>query len=51
MKLWIVALCLLVVCTGGHAFGLRPSSNPIARWPSLAETWMSTIGMLPAATR
>lgn len=36
---------------GGHAFGLRPSSNPITRWPNLAETWMSTIGMLPAATR
>lgn len=36
---------------GGHAFGLRPSSNPITRWPSLAEAWMSTIGMLPTATR
>ncbi len=34
---------------GGHAFGLRPTSNPITRWPALAETWMSTIGMLPAA--
>jgi len=32
---------------GGHAFGLRPTSNPITRWPALAETWMSTIGMIP----
>lgn len=36
---------------GGHAFGLRPTSNPITRWPGLAETWMSTIGMIPAAGR
>lgn len=36
---------------GGHAFGLRPTSNPITRWPALAETWLSTIGMIPAAGR
>ena len=36
---------------GGHAFGLRPTSDPITRWPALAETWMSTIGMIPAAGR
>jgi acetyl esterase/lipase len=36
---------------GGHAFGLRPTSNPITHWPALAETWMSTIGMIPAAGR
>jgi dipeptidyl aminopeptidase/acylaminoacyl peptidase len=36
---------------GGHAFGLRPTSNPITRWPALAETWMVTIGMIPAAGR
>lgn len=36
---------------GGHAFGLRSTSNPISRWPALAETWMSTIGMIPAAGR
>jgi acetyl esterase/lipase len=34
---------------GGHAFGLRPTSNPITRWPALAEAWMSTIGMIPVA--
>ncbi|UJJ58288.1 alpha/beta hydrolase [Rhodanobacter denitrificans] len=36
---------------GGHAFGLRPTSNPITHWPALAETWLRTIGMLPAAGR
>jgi acetyl esterase/lipase len=34
---------------GGHAFGLRSTSNPITGWPALAQTWMSTIGMIPAA--
>lgn len=32
---------------GGHAFGLRPTSNPITHWPVLAETWLGTIGMIP----
>jgi acetyl esterase/lipase len=36
---------------GGHAFGLRPTANPITRWPVLAETWMRTIGMIPAIDR
>ncbi|MGN6374030.1 MAG: alpha/beta hydrolase [Sphingomonas sp.] len=31
---------------GGHAFGLRPSAQPISRWPALAQTWLHTIGML-----
>lgn len=30
---------------GGHAFGLRPTAQPITRWPALAETWLHTIGM------
>lgn len=34
---------------GGHAFGLRPTADPITRWPGLAEIWLHTIGMLPAA--
>ena len=33
---------------GGHAFGLRPTANPITRWPALAETWMRTIRVLPS---
>ncbi|MEO5560192.1 MAG: alpha/beta hydrolase [Dokdonella sp.] len=36
---------------GGHAFGLRPTSKPITRWPELAETWMRTIGIIPPAGR
>ena len=36
---------------GGHAFGLRPTSDPITRWPALAEQWMSTIGVVPATGR
>jgi acetyl esterase/lipase len=31
---------------GGHAFGLRPSTLPIAQWPRLVETWLRTIGMV-----
>ena len=31
---------------GGHAFGLRPTPNPITGWPKLAEAWLRTIGIL-----
>jgi len=31
---------------GGHAFGLRPSTLPVAGWPQLVETWLRTIGMV-----
>ncbi|WP_349810864.1 alpha/beta hydrolase [Xanthomonas dyei] len=34
---------------GGHAFGLRAGTLPIAQWPHLVETWLGTIGMLDAA--
>lgn len=34
---------------GGHAFGLRPSTLPIAQWPRLVETWLGTIGMVDSA--
>jgi len=36
---------------GGHAFGLRRTSDPITRWPALVEQWMNTIGVIPAAGR
>jgi acetyl esterase/lipase len=32
--------------TGGHAFGLRPTSFPITGWPQLVENWLGTIGMI-----
>ena len=31
---------------GGHAFGLRPSDQPITHWPDLAWKWLHTIGIL-----
>jgi acetyl esterase/lipase len=31
---------------GGHAFGLRPTAQPITRWPALAEKWLHTIGIV-----
>jgi len=32
---------------GGHGYGLRKTGLPVAEWPSLAETWLRTIKMLP----
>ena len=32
---------------GGHAFGLRPTSEPITSWPALADAWLHLIGVLP----
>jgi acetyl esterase/lipase len=37
---------LHVYAHGGHAFGLRPTSFPITKWPQLVETWLQTIGMI-----
>jgi acetyl esterase/lipase len=31
---------------GGHGYGLRPTAVPITGWPSLAEKWFHTIGVL-----
>lgn len=33
---------------GGHAFGMRPTTDPITReWPGQVEQWLRTLGMLP----
>jgi acetyl esterase/lipase len=32
--------------SGGHAFGLRRTQDPITEWPLLVERWLQTIGML-----
>jgi acetyl esterase/lipase len=32
---------------GGHAFGLRRTSEPITAWPALVEQWLGTIRMIP----
>lgn len=39
-----------IFAEGKHAFGLRHTSLPIASWPSLVETWLKTINVLPAAS-
>jgi acetyl esterase/lipase len=33
---------------GGHAFGLRRTKLPVTAWPELVETWLGTIGVVPA---
>ena len=35
-----------IYATGGHAFGLRPTAEPITHWTGLAEKWLRTIGVL-----
>jgi len=32
---------------GGHAFGVRKTTGPVAQWTEIAERWMQSIGMLP----
>jgi hypothetical protein len=31
---------------GDHAFGIRPTTLPIGRWPALVEQWLQTIDIL-----
>jgi acetyl esterase/lipase len=32
--------------SGGHAFGLRPTGQPITHWPHLVEDWLRDIGVM-----
>jgi acetyl esterase/lipase len=42
-----VPVDLRIYATGGHAYGLRPTRDPITtQWPAQAETWLKGIGML-----
>ncbi|HEY1955056.1 MAG TPA: hypothetical protein VGH28_05575 [Polyangiaceae bacterium] len=34
---------------GGHAFGLRRTSEPITAWPRLVEAWLAELGATSAA--
>jgi len=43
-----VAVELHVYPTGGHGYGLRPSTNDVSHWPSLAAQWLATQGWLKA---
>jgi len=38
---------LHVYAQGGHGYGLRRTALPVTAWPSLVETWLHTIKMLP----
>jgi acetyl esterase/lipase len=35
-----------VYVKGGHAFGLRPTDQPITSWPRLVGKWLRAIGMV-----
>ena len=37
---------LHIFAHGGHAFGLRPTTQPITHWPSLVESWLRTIAII-----
>jgi len=37
---------LHVYHTGGHGFGMRPGSNPVASWPNRVGEWMKAMGLL-----
>jgi len=41
---------LHVFAQGGHGYGLRRTELPVTNWPALADTWLHTIKVLPAAT-
>jgi acetyl esterase/lipase len=42
-----VKVDMRLFATGGHAFGLRPTSDPITtEWPKLVEQWLRTIKVL-----
>lgn len=39
---------LHIYAKGGHGYGLRRTALPVTTWPASAETWLRTIGVLPA---
>jgi acetyl esterase/lipase len=41
------AVELHLYATGGHAFGVRPTSAPVTtEWPKLAERWLRIIAVI-----
>lgn len=42
---------LHVYSSGGHGYGLRPTEEPVTRWPALAAGWMDGRGLLGPATK
>lgn len=42
-----VLVDMRLYATGGHAFGMRPTADPISReWPGQVKQWLHNIGML-----
>jgi acetyl esterase/lipase len=39
---------LHIYSQGGHGYGLRRTKLPVTSWPESAESWLHTIGILPA---
>ncbi len=39
---------LHIYAQGGHGYGLRRTALPITTWPQSVDTWLHTIGVLPA---
>jgi acetyl esterase/lipase len=37
---------LHLYASGGHGYGLRPSTQPITTWPKRAEEWMRSLGVI-----
>jgi len=31
---------------GGHGYGLRPSKDPVSKWPKLVEAWLKRTGLI-----
>jgi len=38
---------LHIFAEGGHGYGLRRTAQPVTAWPSLVQTWLQTIKVLP----
>jgi acetyl esterase/lipase len=41
-----VSVEMHLYATGGHAFGLRPTAQPITKWPQLVEVWLAANKMI-----
>ena len=31
---------------GGHGYGLRPSTDPVSKWPKLVEAWLKRTALV-----
>lgn len=49
LKKWKVPAEMHLYASGGHGYGLRPTSEAVTRWPELAGDWMRRLGVLGKA--